>query len=226
MNYPSTTLKKSIVGAPVGLFFGVFTVILPKVTIEHHKPLVFLAKENQLQKIEEMLMIGLLVLIFALLFPIREQSLESAPLQLDSKAPLRRHLAGIFSIALPMFLYVACAQLCFKLRVAILPMNFASANVWMVSGIVLSWMGTLLTLAVALHRSGTIKNLAKNLITAHSFERLFALGVTFLLIGLSLNYLTWFPLLALPGAYIAFMWQRRSNQAGTADDATQAFAQD
>jgi len=117
-----------------------------------------------------------------------------------------------------LFLYVACAYLCDRLHVAPMPTSFCDKESW-------QWLGDFFTLFAGTVTSASLLTPAKqrpqagsSQKTAGTVEHPICLAGLIYLLGSSLSFATWFPLLAMPGAFVFLLWHIRKEANATIGD--------
>lgn len=114
------------------------------------------------------------------------------------------------------FLYVACAALCQRLGVGTVP-----TDLWRVAGVVVLCLGGALRLwAIAalgpLHSALVALQPGHKLITSGPYRWVrhpSYLGALVFLCGIPMVFGTWFPLIAIPGCFVAVKWRIMDEEA-------------
>jgi hypothetical protein len=180
-------------GFVLGCLFGVTVSVLPLFAIEHRKLIAFLIHEPYMMIANQVLIIIAASLSFACTFAIEDKRIIRA--SRDSLRANDFQLLATFFV----FLYVACAYLCFKLHVARLPASLVSEQIWPSLGLAITSISALIALLASINhalRPGQSSPVQ---------HPIFLAGLLYLL-GSSLSFTTWFPLLAIPGALVAITW--------------------
>jgi hypothetical protein len=211
----------SLKGAAFGFAFGLVVSVLPIMMIEYRHPFQYLIIQSRSQIAVELLVTLTTTIAFlrcGLFLELpqvlhQEQPEASAPGK-SATNQIRIRLVPILATMF-LFFYRACAQLCLKLNCAQLPDSPVPIRAWLLLGLTFILLSALIVLsAVCAHPKAD-----------HGDKQLFQvshpifLGTLVYLIGTALSFTTWFPLLAVPGAFVSIVWYIRRTQGATIDDA-------
>jgi hypothetical protein len=180
-------------GLALGCLFGLTVSVLPLLAIEHRKLITFLMHEPYTMMANQVLIVVSSSLSFACTFAAEDKRIITA-----SRESLRANnfqLMATFFV----FLYVACAYLCFKLHVARLPASLVSEQIWPSVGLAITLVSALIALLASISRA---LRPGQSSFVQHP---IFLAGLLYLLAS-ALSFTTWFPLLAIPGALVAITW--------------------
>ena len=208
-------LERLLGAVIIGLIFGTYMAFGPVVLIKHRDPLSVLHDQPTQRWVFYIVDAIGTALCFGAIY-IRHatvQNLGIKPLQAIA-AWLSRNRTAIV-IALSIFLYKACAALCFKLGILPLPVKLIHPRGWLYIGLIAGMIGSLGLSSGFLE--GSLVNLFLGLPVSASRKKLLSasLAVLFYLISIPLLYSTYFPLLAIPGAFICLRWQLRQLSGAT-----------
>ena len=129
---------------------------------------------------------------------------------------IKRQRLMVWGACLFVFLYVACAALCDRLGV-----GTVRSDAWRDAGIVLLCAGAALRLwAISvlgpLHSALVTVQPGHKIITSGPYKRVrhpSYLGVLIFLAGVPMVFGAWFPLLAIPGCFVAVKWRIMDEEA-------------
>jgi hypothetical protein len=192
-------------GALFGSIFGLTISVLPVFAIEHKRLITFFLHQPFPQLAFQILVVTVTALAWA------HTCATLNKLNLPDSKDLKWIKANAFPLlaTLFLFLYVACSYLCAKLHVALLPTSLVSKETWQWFGLVITFLSAVLIL-IALFAPSIQAAQA----TPHHGDRLpvehpiYLAGLIYLL-GSAISFTTWFPLMAIPGAFVALAWHIR-----------------
>jgi hypothetical protein len=207
-----------IPGGIQGFLYGIAITTIPSVLIEHehHRFFLFLSKVPWQQQFSQACLIGSPTVFFAIRLSQKKvtENLSSQPVAVADVAGsgfltaiFKWLKAHAFALVTNLFflLFIACAQLCQKLHVGVLPSSILSQENWMSLGCCIVTLAAVImvrTLTIAHTNQLEIASPKRFRIT----NSLYAAGLVYLA-GLSLSFATWIPLLAIPGAVVLIHWR-------------------
>jgi hypothetical protein len=215
----SSRLINFLTGALVGFVFGLTISILPVLVVEHKRLIMFFLHQPLPQLVGEAAVVACSTLAWALALGKIDK------LDLPASKDLKWIKAHSFSLVATafLFLYVACAYLCAKLHVAILPESLIAKENW-------QWLGAAITIvsagfapaALCFPSNPTAQATSDQKRTFHLRHPIYLAGLIYL-IGSSVSFTTWFPLLAIPGAFVLIVWHVRQIENATVRDVSASW---
>jgi hypothetical protein len=212
---PKPKLGRLFGAVIIGAIFGTYMAFGPVLLIKHRDPISVLHDQPTQRWLFYIVDAIGTALAFGVVYCRRAvtEKLGLKPLQ-AILAWLSRNRAAIV-VALSIFLYKACAALCFKLGILPLPIKPIHPRSWLYIGLTMGAIGSLGLSASFL--DGSMVNFFLGLPVSASRKKLLSasLAVLFYLISIPLLYSTYFPLLAIPGAFISLRWHLRQLSGAT-----------
>jgi hypothetical protein len=219
----SKSLKASFTGLLTGLFYGLLVSALPVLLVKHRKPIEFFTD----QPIERWGFYCIVIVVSAVVFAktyldrsSRNETDKTSVAEANDPVnegnavlrPLRAWLNKYgFELTATMYLfwYTACAALCEKLRIMLLP--DALAHMEVIFGLIFVALAAIVLLRAVFTKdtvSGTKTKLWRVAHPIYAGGLIYTFGVPFL-------FHAWFPLIAIPGAVVCLKWQLGTKSATT-----------
>jgi len=221
------SLIASLKGLLIGLVYGILVSALPVVLVKHRKPLEFFTDQSSEQWGFYVVALIVSAAAFAktisqsqvfLTSPNEASSEENSEAIVLNKSQVHPIFAFIkkygtkyrFGIIATIFLfwYTACAALCEKLRIFILP--DVSIHLVPKIGLIFVALGGAILLRTVFDKDTVPDTKLHPWAVAHP---IYAATLIYIF-GIPLVFQTWFPLIAIPGAIVLLKWQLDS-KSGT-----------
>lgn len=128
---------------------------------------------------------------------------------------------GLFYV----FLFCAAAVLCQRIHFGLFVATKEITDTYRTLGVVATSLGAVLQLKaiVAVLRARTAYLQEKGFVAVYNIRHPVFLGWLLVLTGTAMAFGTWFPLLALPGIYVAIKWQLRRYESEIRDKLGESF---
>src|SRR5271168_1934676 len=165
-------------GLAVGCLFGLTISLLPLFAIEHRKLIAFMIHEPHLLIANQVLIVLSTSVSFACAFAEENKRIITL-----SRSALKANTFQLMA-TLFLFLYVACAYLCFKLHVAVLPASLIPQVNWARIGLAVTFISALIALLATVVRAFRP---SQNLPVQHP---IYLAGLLYLLAA-ALSFATW-----------------------------------
>jgi hypothetical protein len=212
----SQSLTASLKGLLTGLIFGILVSALPVLLIKHRKPIEFFTDQPS----ERWGLYGIVLIVSAAVFAktflhttrseIDQTTVSEANVVVHPMIALIKKYGFELIATTFLFWYTACAALCEKLRIFMLP--DALRPVIYIFGLIFVALA-----AIVLLRSAFMKDTVPG-IKMHPWtvaHPIYSASLIYIF-GLPFLFQTWFPLVAIPGAIVCLKWELGPKSATTA----------